>query len=57
MRYLPDITKRVVFAILVLVAGVATNVWHKNIASGLVIVITAVALAVWLGTELGKKQP
>jgi hypothetical protein len=45
----------VLYAVLALAVGVATNAWHKNTASGLVILISALAISVWLGTELGKK--
>ena len=53
-RYIPPITRRVLAAVALLVVGVATNVWHKNIASQLVVSITAIALAFWLGSELAK---
>ncbi len=53
-RFVPPITRRVLIAVAALTVGIATNAWHKNVVSGLVIVITAIALAVWLGTELSK---
>ena len=53
-RVFSSITRRVLLALLVLAAGVATNMWHKNVVSGLAISITAIALAVWLGSELSK---
>lgn len=54
-RLLPPITVRVLYAVLALSLGIATNAWHKNVVSGVVILISALALATWLGTELGKK--
>ena len=54
-EFLPPVTRRVIYASLVLSIGIATNAWHKNVVSGVVILIAALALATWLGTELGKK--
>jgi uncharacterized membrane protein len=53
-RYIPPITRRVLAAVALLVVGIVTNAWHKNIASQLVVSITAIALAFWLGGELPK---
>lgn len=48
------VNRRVVIAIVLLVAGIATNAWHKNPISGAIIVLTLIALAVWYGDTLGK---
>lgn len=55
-EFLPPITRRVIYATIALAVGVATNAWHKNTISGLVILISSLAIAVWLGLELGKEK-
>jgi len=52
---LPTVTRRVIIAVLALSIGLVTNAWHRNIVSGLVVLITSVALAVWLGTQLSTQ--
>lgn len=46
--------RRVVIAFGLLALGLVTDAWWKNPVSGTVIIITAIALAVWYGAELSK---
>lgn len=51
---LPPITRRVIYAAVVMGIGIVTNAWHRNILSGLAIVMPMIALSVWLGLQLSK---
>ena len=55
-EFFPPLTRRVLYAVAALVIGIATNAWHKNVVSQLLFQVSALALSVWLGMELGKKD-
>ena len=53
-RFIPIGNRRVITATVVLVLAIATNALWRNPVSGVVIVITSIAIAVWYGEEMSK---